>query len=202
VGGPQPHGEAVRRRAQRGHAGLTRDHDHRLQVAHTAQVDADALNAGRALLYDVFDDMEESDWEHCLGGMHALVWEGNALIGHAAVIQRRLIHGGRALRTGYVEGVAVRADRRRGGHATAMMDALEQIIRGAYELGALGASEEGVAFYEARAWTRWRGRTYALAPDGVTRTAEEDESIYVLDVSAELDVTGELTCDWRPGEVW
>ena len=53
-----------------------------------------------------------------------------------------------------------------------------------------------------RAWARWRGRTYALTPDGVTRTPDEDDGIYVLDVSAELDLTGELTCDWRPGEVW
>ena len=45
--------------------------------------------------------------------MHALVWEGATLVGHAALIQRRLLHGGSALRTGYVEGLAVRTDRRR-----------------------------------------------------------------------------------------
>ena len=56
-------------------------------------------------------DFYEDDWEHSLGGQHALAWDGDELIGHAAVIQRRLIHGGRALRTGYVEGVGVRADR-------------------------------------------------------------------------------------------
>src|SRR5689334_20467612 len=109
-----------------------RAHDHRLQVAHTADLDPDTLDAARALLYDVFDDMEESDWEHCLGGMHALVWDGDELIGHAAVIQRRLLHDGHALRAGYVEGVGVRADRRRHGHASAMMEALERVIRGAY----------------------------------------------------------------------
>jgi aminoglycoside 2'-N-acetyltransferase I len=173
-----------------------------LQVAHTADLDLGALTAARALLYDAFDDMEESDWEHCLGGMHALIWEGDELIGHASVIQRRLIHRGRALRTGYVEGVAVRADRRRHGHAAAMMEALERIIRGAYELGALGTSEEGEAFYRARGWTQWRGPTYALTPDGVIRTEAEDDGIYMLDVSADLDPTGELTCDWRSGEVW
>ena len=46
-----------------------------------------------------------------LGGLHALAWDDETLIGHAAVIQRRMIYGGRALRTGYVEGVGVRADR-------------------------------------------------------------------------------------------
>jgi aminoglycoside 2'-N-acetyltransferase I len=174
----------------------------RLRLAHTADLDATTLTAARALLYEVFDDMEESDWEHCLGGMHALVWEGGELIGHAAVIQRRMIHRGRALRTGYVEGVAVRADRRRHGHAGAAMAALERIIRGAYELGALGTSEEGAAFYQARAWTPWRGRTWALTPDGVVRTEDEDDGIYVLGVSAELDLGGDLTCDWRNGSAW
>ena len=65
------------------------------------------------------------------------------------MIQRRLIYRERALRTGYVEGVAVRADRRRLGFGTAMMAAIERVIRGAYELGALGASDEGAAFYAA-----------------------------------------------------
>jgi len=57
----------------------------------------------RALLYDVFDDMTDEDWDHSLGGMHALLWEGTELIGHASVIQRQLLYGGGAWRTGYVE---------------------------------------------------------------------------------------------------
>ena len=174
----------------------------RLRLAHTAELGTDTLRAARQLLYDVFDDMEESDWEHCLGGMHALVWEGSELIGHAAVIQRRLLHGGRALRTGYVEGVAVRADRQRRGHGAAMMSALERVIRAAYELGALGATDEGEAFYGERDWTRWCGPTWALTPDGVIRTPDEDDGIYVLAVGAELDLTGDLICDWRDGSAW
>ena len=34
------------------------------------------------------------------------------------------------------------------------------------------------------------------------RTAEEDGCIYVLPGAAELDLGGELTCDWRDGDVW
>src|SRR5829696_2962250 len=105
--------------------------------------------------------MADADWEHSLGGLHTLVWDGGALIGHAAIIQRRPLHGGRALRTGYVEGVAVRADRRRQGVAGAMMAELERVIRGAYELGALGATDEGAAFYVSRGWTLWAGPTSA-----------------------------------------
>jgi GNAT superfamily N-acetyltransferase len=68
-----------------------------------------------------------------LGGIHALAWEGGELIGHAVVVQRRLPHGGRALRAGYVEGVGVRADLRGHGHGAAMMAALERVVCGAYD---------------------------------------------------------------------
>jgi aminoglycoside 2'-N-acetyltransferase I len=173
-----------------------------LRVAHTAELDERTLAAARALLYDVFDDMEADDWEHALGGIHALVWEGDELIGHASVVQRRLLHGGRALRTGYVEAVGVRADRRGRGHGAAMMGALERVIRGAYDLGALGAAEEAVEFYARRGWRQWRGPTSALTPDGIVCTEEEDGGGFVLPVAAPLDLAGPLTCDWRDGDVW
>jgi aminoglycoside 2'-N-acetyltransferase I len=51
------------------------------------------------------DELEEEDWEHALGGMHALAWADGRLVAHASVVQRRLLHGGRALRAGYVEGI-------------------------------------------------------------------------------------------------
>jgi aminoglycoside 2'-N-acetyltransferase I len=129
-----------------------------LQTAHTAELAAATLAAARALLYDVFDDMTDQDWEHALGGVHALVWEGADLVGHASVIQRRLLHGGRALRTGYVEGVGVRADRRGRGYGAAMMDALETVVRGAYKLGALGAADEAAAFMRPAAGCCGKGR--------------------------------------------
>ena len=174
-----------------------------IQVAHTADVDPATLRAARSLLERVFEgDFADSDWEHSLGGMHALAWEGDELVGHASLIQRRLLHRGRALRAGYVEGVGVRADRQRRGHGAALMDALERIIRAAYDLGALGASDDGARLYEARGWTRWPGPTSAITPRGVIRTAEEDGCIYVLPGVAELELGGELTCDWRDGDVW
>jgi aminoglycoside 2'-N-acetyltransferase I len=173
-----------------------------LRTAHTADLDAATLRAGRALLYDVFDDMTDEDWEHALGGMHALVWEGSELIGHASLIQRRLLCGGRALRAGYVEAVAVRADRRRRGHGAAMMAALEQVLRGAYDIGALGATDEGAVFYASRGWQLWQGPTSALTPTGIQRTPDEDGFVFVLELAVPLDLSGELTCDWRDGDVW
>ena len=174
----------------------------RIQVAHTADLTPADLEAGRALLYRAFDDMTEEDWDHALGGMHALAWEDGVLIGHASVIQRRLFHKGRALRAGYVEGVAVRADHRRQGVGGALMAELERIISAAYDLGALGSSDEGLPFYLARGWERWRGPTSGLTPSGVVRTAEEDGYIFVLPARATLDLDAELSCDWRGGDAW
>lgn len=173
-----------------------------VRIVHTADLEAAARRAARALLDDSFDDMTDHDWEHALGGLHALVWEDAELIGHASLIQRRLLHGGRALRTGYVEGVAVRADRRRRGHGAAMMEALERVARSAYDLAALGAADDAAVFYAARGWQVWRGPCSALTPNGVQRTEEEEGAIYVLPLSVPLDLSGELTCDWRDGDVW
>lgn len=174
----------------------------RIQVAHTADLSPADLSAGRALLYEAFDDMAESDWEHALGGMHALAWADEELIAHASVVLRRLLHQGRELRAGYVEAVAVRDHYRRHGYGNALMIELERIIRGGYDLGALGSTDDGVPFYLARGWQRWRGPTSALTLNGVVRTPDDDGSIFVLPIRVTVDLDGELTCDWRDGDVW
>jgi aminoglycoside 2'-N-acetyltransferase I len=174
-----------------------------LVVAHTADLPKATLDAARALLVDVFEgDFDAHDWEHALGGMHALVWLGDALIGHASVVQRRLLHSGRALRAGYVEGVGVRADHRRHGHGASMMEALERVIRGAYDLGGLGATDEAVPLYAGRSWKLWEGPSSALTPTGTVRTPDDDGAIYVLPVTVPVDLAGELTADWRDGDAW
>ncbi len=174
-----------------------------LRVAHTADLAPEDLVRARELLDRVFEgDMGDADWDHALGGVHALVWAGDALVGHGSVVQRRLLHAGKALRTGYVEGVAVDAAWRRRSVGGLIMSALERVIDRAYEVGALGASEDGDPFYAQRRWDRWRGPTFALGPDGIVRTAEEDGGIFVWPGTAALDPDGALTCDWRDGDVW
>ncbi|MHB1469604.1 MAG: GNAT family N-acetyltransferase [Solirubrobacteraceae bacterium] len=174
-----------------------------LQVTHTSQLPKAALDAAHALLRDVFAaDLDEHDWEHALGGVHALLWQAERLLAHGSVVQRRLLHDGHALRAGYVEAVAVSAEHRRRGHGGAIMSALEQVIAGAYEVGALGATEAGARLYLSRGWKRWRGPTSALTPNGIVRTPEEDGNIYVFARGAELDLDGALACDWRDGSLW
>ena len=131
-----------------------------VSTAHTAYLEPSVRTAARALLDEVFaGELTDADWEHALGGIHALAWEDDVLVGHASVIQRRLWLGGRALRTGYVEGVGVRADRRGQGIGAALMEPLEHVIRGAYDLGALGSTDSAMGFYAARGWQLWQGPT-------------------------------------------
>lgn len=157
----------------------------------------------RSLLDEAFGErFDDLDFEHGLGGIHAAVYDGTELIGHGSVVMRRMLNGGRGVRTGYVESVAVRADRRRGGVGDAVMSALERVIRGGYELGALGASEAGAALYTSRGWSLWSGTSAVLSPAGIIPTPDMDGGIYVLPVSVELDSAQPLVCDWRNGDVW
>lgn len=178
---------------------------HTARLVHTSDLDAETLGSAQRMVTDAFAEWTEftdADWEHALGGMHALVVHRGILVAHGAVVQRRLLYQGAALRCGYVEGVAVPAQWRGQGLGHAVMDALEQVIRGAYQLGGLSASAAGEKLYRPRGWLHWRGPTSALSPGGTVRTPGEDGSVFVLPVTAELDPAAELTCDWRDGDLW
>jgi aminoglycoside 2'-N-acetyltransferase I len=163
-----------------------------LRTAHTADLGPGLVSAVRDLMDAVFDGVSDDTFDNVLG----------ELIAHGSVVQRRMLCDGRALRTGYVEGVAVRADRRRRGHGDAVMAELERVIRSAYHLGALGASPLGSHLYAARGWQLWQGPSSSLTPDGIRRTADHDGAVYVLPVSVPLDLTADLTCDYRPAAPW
>jgi aminoglycoside 2'-N-acetyltransferase I len=180
---------------------------HTARLVHTADLDTETHDDARQMVIEAFaGEFTEADWEHALGGMHALICSHGALIAHAAVVQRRLMHRDTALRCGYVEAVAVREDWRGQGLARALMDSVEQVLRGAYQLGALSSSEAGRHMYAARGWLPWQGPTSVLAPGGLTRTPEDDNCLFVLPVdlpnNVELDTTAMITCDWRDGDVW
>jgi aminoglycoside 2'-N-acetyltransferase I len=144
----------------------------------------------------------DTDWHNALGGMHALIWRHGALIAHGAVVQRRLVYRGGSLRCGYVEAVAVQESWREQGLATAVLDACEQVIRGAYQVGALSSADTNRRLYTARGWLPWAGPTSVLAPDGPVRTSDADGTVLVLPVDRELDTAAELICDWRDGDAW
>jgi aminoglycoside 2'-N-acetyltransferase I len=174
-----------------------------VRLAHTSELEVATLAAIERMVVGAFPgNFDEHDWEHALGGIHAIVEEDGSIVAHGAVVQRRLLHAGRALRTGYVEAVAVRPDRQRRGLGTAVINALTPVIRGAYAIGALAASEQAGRLYSSLGWVRWLGATWVLSPNGIERTADEDGGIYVLPLDTSLDLTGDLVCDWRDGDVW
>jgi aminoglycoside 2'-N-acetyltransferase I len=176
---------------------------HTARLVHTADLKSDARQRAYEMVNDAFaGEFTDTAWDHALGGMHALIWNRGAIIAHGAVVQRRLLYRGAALRCGYVEAVAVREDWRGQGLAIAILDACEQVIRGGYQLGALSSFDRGRRLYTLRGWLPWRGPTSVLAPSGLTRTPDDDSSVFVLPVGINLDETAALTCDWRDGDVW
>lgn len=172
-------------------------------------VTTDALAAGtrgaiRALLDAAFDgDFSDDDWAHALGGTHALIVDGDAVIAHASVVPRDLEVGAQRIRVGYVEAVAVRPDRQRTGLGTSVMRALAEVIARDHALGALSTGEWH--FYERLGWKRWRGETWVRhADDRRERTPDDDDSLMVLRTprTPPLDPSAALTCDARSGDAW
>ena len=174
-----------------------------LRTAPTADLTVPELAGLRVFLDAAFDGaFADDDWSHALGGVHVLATVSGELAGHAAVVVRQLIAGGRTLRTGYVEAVATAAAHRRRGVASAVLTEVERLVAGGFELGALSAAEQATQLYAGRGWRPWTGPTAALTPDGVVATP--DEGVLVLRTPASPALTGEeeLVCDWRRGDPW
>lgn len=173
--------------------------------AHTADLPDGELRALRRFLDEAFDgDFSDDDWEHALGGVHVLVRREDEVVGHASVVQRRLVHRGHTIRTGYVEAVAVRRDSRGRGLGAEIMTVVGELVRSAYDLGGLGAGERAARLYARHGWLRWAGPTWALSSEGPVRTEADDGSLYVLPTptSPDLELSEPIACDWRPGDVW
>ncbi|MFD7340103.1 GNAT family N-acetyltransferase [Streptomyces violascens] len=170
------------------------------RTVHTCELSPAELAGIRALLDTAFDgDFNDEDWDHGLGGLHALVHHDGELAAHGSVVMRRVLHAGRSYRIGYVEAVAVRADLRRRGLGGLVMADLERVIQGAYAFGALSASDAGAPLYRARGWQAWQGPIEVLAPEGVVRLPDEEGSTYVW--GQVPSGAHPLAFDWRDGDV-
>lgn len=184
--------------------------DRDLVVARTDELDDTLLAQVRALLDAAFEDPAEpdeaftdDDWQHALGGTHVVQLDAaGRVVAHAAVVDRILDVGGRPLRTGYVEGVATRADLRHRGHGSRCLARIGDVLRERHQLGALATG--AFTFYEHLGWERWRGPSFVRIGDGLQRTAEDDDAIMVLRVDPTLvpDLAAPISCDHRPGDVW
>ncbi len=138
-------------------------------------------------------------WASIGNSVHALVYEGEQLVGHAGFVDRALYTAGRTLTSAYVEYVCALPERR--GYGSAAMRALQdEIARRNYGLAALATGSP--AFYERLGWRLWRGPTAYRAPDG-TVVPTPDEQPMVLDLGANVDLAEAIECDWRAvGDIW
>lgn len=161
------------------------------------------LEDARALVFAAFSSgFTEDDWDHALGGWHAVVVHGERVVSHAAVISRDLEVGERKFTVGYVEGVATGRALRGQGYGSRAMTEIGRIIRRNFELGAL--SSDAHAFYERLGWERWRGPTFVRSATGLVRTEDDDDGIMVLcfGPSAGIALTDPISCEERRGDVW
>ncbi len=176
-----------------------------MRLRHTHELSVADRAALFAFLHDGFaGDFSDTDFDHALGGVHVVAEDDSGIVGHASVVQRQLVAGDRVLRTGYVEAVAVSGRMRRRGIGDVLMSRIDDIVRGAYDLGALGASDDGRPLYLRRGWEPWTGPLGALTPGGVIMTPDDDGGVLVLRTPSTppVDTADRLLCDWRAGDVW
>jgi aminoglycoside 2'-N-acetyltransferase I len=177
-------------------------------VSAVAIFSADSLGAaGERELHEWLNaayggDFSAQDWLHARGGQRMLVRDSLGIVSHAALVPRSMVLDGRALRAGYVEAVATRADQRRRGHVSRLLGKLGEIIARDYDIGVLSTGLPDV--YAALGWERWCGASYVQTPGGRVRTAADDDGLMVLRTSRTrlLDVSGDIVADWREGDVW
>jgi aminoglycoside 2'-N-acetyltransferase I len=131
-----------------------------------------------------------------------LAEDGDLLLSHAAVIRRTLEIDGEPWDTGYVEAVASDPAHQGKGIGTRVMEVVGDIIHEEHQLGALGTGS--FHFYERLGWRRWRGQSGVRTPAGIQQTPDDDRFIMVLltPMTAGIDLSGFITCNWRQGDVW
>src|SRR5438132_13369500 len=144
----------------------------------------------------------QEDWDRTFGGLHVLCRVDGELMAHGAVIERALWLDGGPLRVGYLEAVATRPANQGRGHGSAVVDALDAIVREDYQLGALSTGRR--SFYERLGWLLWRGPLAVRTAEGDTPTVFERGAVLVLPTrrvpDPDLDAT--LVCDLRSGDDW
>ena len=176
-----------------------------IRVVPTAELTAAEWSELTDLCVAAFDEPWDGYWESIGPGVHVLAEEpGKGIVAHAAIVDRLLYPREAVLRAGYVEAVAVLPDRQLTGLGTMVMEVINRMIDEGYELGALGTGSH--EFYARLGWVTWLGPTWIRERNGqLLRSPDEDGDIMVRLTPATppgLDLSGPISVDWRPGEVW
>ncbi|MEH3156567.1 MAG: GNAT family N-acetyltransferase [Gordonia paraffinivorans] len=178
-----------------------------LRRLHSTELDDSLRRDLRSLLDAAFeDDFSDDDWYHALGGVHVLAELDDVLVGHAAVVPRRVWTDGVEMACGYVEAVAVSASARRRGVGVALMREIDELLA-PYDLGALAATDAGAPLYSATGWTTWSGELSVRGGDGSDRPTPGDRGAVMVTgdprtVARASDETAVLTVEDRPGDPW
>lgn len=177
-----------------------------LRAAPTEELSDLELTELRTLLFLAFGEgvFTSHDWDHTIGGTHFLGSLDEVIVAHASVVARELQVDGRAVRTGYVEGVAVAEDQRRQGFGHSVMAEAGRHIESAFELGCLSAADNVQPLYRRLGWRLWEGPLAVIADGGLRPTPEDEGGVMVLETPSggRLDLRATLACDRRAGDVW
>jgi len=172
------------------------------RVLTDGEIRSDVLAQIRRLVFAAYDgDFSEEDWDHTRGVARRRI-RRRAPVSHAAVVARVLQVAQRTLQTGYVEGVATIAERRREGLGALVMSHATSLVQSKFEMGALSTSSP--SFYQRFGWERWRGHSFVRDGVELLRTADEDDGLMVLrsGPSAGIDLAAPIVCERRPGDDW
>lgn len=133
--------------------------------------------------------------------VHLLGRLRGALVSHALWVERWLqVDDGPLLRTAFVEAVVTDEGYRGRGFAAALMKRLVAALDG-YQLAALGPGVPQL--YAKLGWERWQGPLAVRTEGGIELSpADEVTMIYRLPDSPPLDVSRQLSVEWRPGDIW
>lgn len=133
-------------------------------------------------------------------GVHLLGWEGTRLVSHLMWVERILYpEDTEPLRSAYIELLATRPAAQGRRYATELMLRLVGEIE-TFQLAAL--SPFAPRFYDRLGWESWRGPLFVRTPAGLEATPGEEVMVLRLQTTPVLDLTTQLSVDWRPGEVW
>jgi aminoglycoside 2'-N-acetyltransferase I len=145
----------------------------------------------------------DDDFDHALGGLHVIAFDGDQMISHAALVPRDLIAGSVLLHVGYVESVVTDQRWQGHGHGTAVMRRVGELVAERFHLGVLSTGEHD--FYSHVGWQSWEGPTFVdHGANGRERTADDDDSIMILrhPASPAVTTTDALVCTPRQGDNW
>jgi aminoglycoside 2'-N-acetyltransferase I len=122
------------------------------------------------------------------------------LVGHAAVVSRRLEFDELSIQVGYIEAMAVHPRWRSHGLGRELLAKATEFCLENYRVSMLSTDIHG--FYESHGWRRFSGLSFVATESGLVRTAEDDEGLMMLTGEDHLFEAKRVVCDFRSGDVW